>query len=226
MKLTEPLVGLFTHSRLLVLDFAKIPPDTPPSQSMQSFFERTQAAGKDPRSPENRQSFNDQLLRKSGSRYLVSQYGEDRSAMLQGSSIAAEGRILHLGIDIFCQDLEVVYAPCTGRIVRVGQEQDAHSFGHYCVLQPEGETFYIFLGHLAKPLLQPGIVQAGQTIGRLGDFHGNENGGWSRHLHLQLLSSLPLKSKAPIGYSSVRDFHVNQQQYPDPMQLFPEWRLL
>jgi murein DD-endopeptidase MepM/ murein hydrolase activator NlpD len=222
---TEPLQGLFTSSRWLTLDFANINPATPSSQNIQQFFAECEQQGINPRLPEHRQRFNNRVLDETGARYLVSRYGEDRSAMLAGSSIASERRTLHLGIDIFCRDQETVFAPSAGEIVATGREPQSHSFGHYLVFKPDGSDTYIFFGHLsAEPPLRRGRVDAGQAIARLGDYANGENGDWSRHLHIQLFQHPPLSELDLIGYSTKESFRKNSQRYPNPMTLFPTWR--
>lgn len=222
----EPLTGLFTQSRWLTLDFAAIGKDTPSSQNIKLFFEECRQAGLDPTTPKQRQRFNNRVLTETGARYLVSRYGEDRVAMLAGSSIANESRTLHLGVDIFCRDLETVYAPCDGEIIASGREPQGHSFGHYAVLKPTDANYYVFFGHLSAQPPKRGLVRAGDKIGQLGDFTNGENGDWSRHLHIQLFRDAPLSESSLIGYSTATDFPENSQRYPNPMQLFPDWRPL
>ncbi|HSW98865.1 MAG TPA: peptidoglycan DD-metalloendopeptidase family protein [Candidatus Saccharimonadales bacterium] len=225
MALTEPLAQLFTRSRLMILDFADIPQDAPDEENIQHFFEACAQRGQNPRLPGNRQQFNNRMLEATGARYLVSRYGEDRAAMLTGSQIAKEGRTLHMGIDIFSRGLEPVFAPCDGEIVRTGFEDEAHSYGHYLILKPAADIgAYIFMGHLSKGLPALGAVRAGQRIATLGDYHGNENGGWSRHLHLQFICELPPEGQTPIGYSSRAAFAENSHKFPNPFGFLPEWR--
>lgn len=222
----EPLQQLFNASGLMILDFSQIPADTPPTSNIKLFFTDSQARGINPRLPENRQHFNNRMLAATGARYLVSRYGEDRRAMLAGSVIAKEGRTLHMGVDIFSKNLETVYTPCNGQIVQIGHEPDDHSFGYYAILKPEDfEGVYFFFGHLSSKQSTLGAVIAGQPFATLGDYPGHENGGWSRHLHLQILTNLPPSNKAPIGYSSTADFLTNSTLYPDPMPYFPNWKL-
>lgn len=226
MQLHAPLPQLFTRSRLMILDFNQIPPTLTSIENIQTFFEACTLSGHNPRLPQHRQRFNNQMLEATGARYLVSRYGEDRAAMLAGSAIAAEGRTLHMGIDIFSKDLETVYAPCDGRIVRTGREPQDHGYGNYLILQPAHlPGIYFFFGHLAQRLPRVVNVRAGQPIAALGDYHLNENGGWSRHLHLQVLTELPLVGETPIGYSSRATFARNSRLFPDPMLYFPNWRI-
>jgi murein DD-endopeptidase MepM/ murein hydrolase activator NlpD len=225
MTYTEPLPELFTRSRLMILDFSEIPQSIQDEANIRLFFEEYEKQGRNPRLPENRQQFNNRMLEATSARYLVSRYGEDRSAMLQGSQIAKEGRTLHMGIDIFARNLEPVFAPCDGEIVRVGFEDEAHSYGHYLILKPSIDIgAFIFLGHLSKDLPKTGPVKASERIATLGDYHENENGGWSRHLHLQFVRELPREGQTPIGYSSRENFPENSQKFPDPFAFLTEWR--
>lgn len=226
MRFLAPLTDMFTRSKLMILDFAHIPEDLPSKENIQLFFEQQTKLGKNPRLPEHRQVFNNNMLSATNARYLVSQYGEDRSAMLAGSVIAKEGRTLHMGVDIFSKDLEIVYAPCDGEIMRAAYEEQDHGYGHYVIFKPDDADFYFFFGHLSKDLPVLGPVKAGQIIAKLGDYHQQENGGWTRHLHLQICKDLPPEGKTPIGYSTKGSFAENNQKFPNPFDYFPEWKVL
>lgn len=214
----ELMPKLFTNSEIMILDFNQIPLSFPKYKNIKLYFENSNRLGLDPKLPENRQKFNNDFLYNSGKRYLISQYAEDRIEMLKGSKIAQEGRTIHLGIDIFSKDLENVYAPYDGQVVRAGKEAGSHSFGHFLILQPNTSTFphYIFLGHLSKRLPAIGAVKRGEIIAQLGDFIDEENGGWSRHLHVQLLEKLPDDDSLPPGYSSKKNLEENKVRFPDP----------
>lgn len=210
----------------MILDFTEIPPNTPPQANIQQFFLSSQQEGFNPRLPEYRQRFNNRFLEYSQKRYLVSRYGEDRSAMLAGTEIAEQGRTIHMGMDIFAQDLEEVFAPCSGEVVRTDYETQDHGYGYYLIFKPDELDVYFFFGHLSKVFeVKEGRVEAGQHIATLGDFIENENGGWSRHLHLQVTTELPPQGQTPIGYSTRADFSINSQKFPDPIQYFPEWQI-
>jgi peptidoglycan LD-endopeptidase LytH len=216
--LAEILPELFSNSEIMILDFNQIPKNIPEWKNIQAFFESSYKNGNDPKRPENRQIFNDTFIRKSGKRYLIGRYLEDRIRMLEGSDIEKEGRTIHLGVDIFSTNLEQVSAPCDGEIVKIGQEEGSHSFGYYLILKPDENIMdeYIFIGHLSNELLLPGKITKGQVIAKMGDYSNNENGGWSRHLHVQLLKRMPEKNLPPIGYSTKESLNKNMIEYPDP----------
>lgn len=221
----ELMPEMFSRSHLMILDFSEIPKNLPQNENMQLFFAECQSNGLNPRDPEQRQRFNNRMLDATDSRYLVSRYAEDRRAMLKGSEIANQGRTYHLGIDVFSRDLEAVYAPSDGQIVRIGQEPEDHSFGYYLFFTPDGADHYMLLGHLAKPTVSIGHVKAGQQIATLGDFVDGENGGWSRHLHIQLFTHLPAEDENLVGYATKDQLDDCRSTYPDPMSVFQEWQV-
>ena len=61
-----------------------------------------------------------------------------------------------------------------------------------------------------------GKVKKGQIIAKLGDYIDEENGVWSRHLHVQLLKNIPKNNSIPIGYSTKENLQKNIIKYPDP----------
>lgn len=224
--LTEPLEELFSRSKIVLLDLSQITPSTPQNENIEAFFEKEMQDGKNPRLPQNRQQFNNHMLKETGARYLIGRYGEDRVAMLADTPAGKEGRTTHMAIDIFCKDLESVAAPASGTVVRSGYEEGFGEYGNYIIFEPHDADYYIFFGHLANDRVPTGAVDQGQILAHLGDYMNNENGGWSRHLHLQILTELPEPNKTPPGYSSKSALLQNQKLYPDPMTYFPEWKLL
>lgn len=217
-KISELMLGLFSSSEIMILDLKKIPKDLQDYKNIKLFFDECKKYNIDPKLPENRQHFNNYFLEKSNKKYLIGGYLEERIEMLRGSKIAEEGRTLHLGIDIFCTNLENLYAPCDLEVVRTVQEKEDHSFGYYIILKPDPEITnnYIFIGHLSKVLPNLGKIKQGEIIGAVGDYVNNENGGWSRHLHIQLLKNLHENNVVPIGYSTKENLNENSEKFPDP----------
>lgn len=169
-----------------------------------------------PRAAQSRQRFNDALARARGKRYLVGRWGEDRGALLAGTAIAAAGRTVHLGVDVFSPDCAEVLAPCDGVIVGAGYEPGPAGWGHWRVVEP-GDGPWILYGHLGAGARADGPVRAAEPFARLGD--AGENGGWSRHLHLQMLTSLPAAGEPPPGYATHGDREA-LAQFPDPGRWF------
>lgn len=222
-QLLEIMPELFTRSETLIWNFAEIT-EADAHKNIAAYMTARERAGENPHDAFHRQEFNEQVFAQTNARYLIGRYGEDRSDILRGSHIAAEGRTFHLAIDIFSMRQEIVSAPCDGDIVVSAYEPGLHNYGNYLILRPDDANLpYIFFGHLADDRHQVGHVQAGAQIARLGSFEHEENGGWSIHLHLQLLTELPPKGEAPIGYSTLADLEMNQRRFPDPQHIFPNW---
>lgn len=225
VQLQEVMPELFTRSEILIWNFAEIT-DVDEYKNIEQYMREQERLGNDPRDAFHRQVFNEQVFAQTDARYLIGRYGEDRSDILRGSHIAGEGRVYHLAIDIFARRQEPVIAPCDGRIVVSAYEPGLHNYGNYVILDPDDNTLpYIFFGHLAADRHAIGQVRAGEQIGRLGSFEELENGGWSVHLHLQLLRELPAPGQAPIGYSTLAELPLNQQRFPDPQSIFTKWQI-
>ncbi len=225
-KLVEFMPEVFTRSEVLPLYFPEIA-ESDLHKNIQRFIQTSRNDGDDPRSAAARQGFNNKAIDSIDSRYLVGRYGEDRSDILGWDShMVHEGRVYHMAIDVFSQYQEPVFAPCDGTIVVSEYEPGEHNFGHYLILKPADESLpYIFFGHLAADKRRIGHVKSGEQIARLGSYEQLENGGWSIHLHLQLLVDLPSGGKAPIGYSGKQDLLANKRRFPDPQSIFPEWSI-
>jgi hypothetical protein len=160
-----------------------------------------------------------------GYRYLIGGYGEDRVAMLADTPAGKSGRTIHMALDIFSKDLEPLSAPCDGEIVASDYEEGFGEYGNYLILKPTESDYYLFFGHLGSDTIGIGPVKTGQLLSHLGDYKDNENGGWSRHLHLQVLKELPLKGSTPKGYSSKDDFTASSLLYPNPLNYFADWHM-
>jgi len=106
-------------------------------------------------------------------------------------------------------------------------EDQPSGYGNYLVLRPnEADAPYVFMGHLSSRYMRRlGAVSAGEAIGRVGDFASGENGGWSRHVHLQMLRDLPPEGETPIGYSTRHEFRENAERFPNPLNYFPDWEI-
>lgn len=172
-----------------------------------------------------RQLINDKVIDDTRFRYLIGQYGEDRTTMLADTPAGKEGRVMHMAIDIFSKKLEPVFSPCDGVIVRSDYEEGFGEYGNYIIIQLDNLDFYFFFGHLSWNRPGLGRVLKGNKLTRLGDYHKNENGGWSRHLHIQILSELPPEGTTPNGYSTKEDFKRNSEKYPNPLNFFAAWKL-
>ncbi len=113
----------------------------------------------------------------------------------------AEGRTVHLGIDVFAAAGTPVFAPFEGTVIFARDNAERLDYGPTIILEhradaagPGGEplVFWTLYGHLGRASLEgmtPGrAVKKGERIGTVGTMP--ENGGWPPHLHFQVILDL------------------------------------
>ena len=139
-------------------------------------------------------------MNQAGVKIGIGRYNEAR--MLYTSPLFAKGdlyaeanRTVHLGMDIFMAAGSAVYAPLNGEICAFASNQAPLDYGPVIILQHRtsaGDTFYTLYGHLSLDSLsglQTGqAITKGQIIGKIGS--ADVNGGWTPHLHFQIMLDL------------------------------------
>ena len=129
--------------------------------------------------------------------YAVGRYAEVR-ALYSGDAFGnaarptAERRCLHLGLDLFAPAGTPVHAPLAGVVVASADNAQPQDYGPVIVLRhrtADGAEFCTLYGHLSHQSLAamvPGRqVAQGEAFAAIGATHCN--GGWTPHLHLQLI---------------------------------------
>jgi len=135
-----------------------------------------------------------------GAEIGVGRYDEPRlfytaPAFAAGTASTDEGQTIHLGIDLFAAAGAPVYAPLAGVIHASANNAAPQDYGPVIILKhltDDGYEFYTLYGHLSKASLE-GLsvgraVAQGEQIGTLGA--PSENGGWTPHLHFQIITDL------------------------------------
>ena len=163
--------------------------------------------------------------------YAFGRYAEARHLYAAGNFGAdaypiEERRSLHLGIDIFAQAGEPVFAPLDGTVEILTINALPLDYGGLMVLKHEtdqGVPFFTLYGHLSHESLRHlklgDQVTAGQQIASLGEDH--ENGGWPPHLHLQLILNLLDFGNDFPGVCKQSEAEVWQALSPNPAMLIP-----
>lgn len=140
------------------------------------------------------------MLEDGGADLGIGGYGEVRpfyttDAYQVAGNDGPEWRSVHLGIDVWGAAGTPVISPLEGTVHSLQDNQGDCDYGPTIILQHqprEDLTFYTLYGHLSADSLQglqPGDrVQAGQVIGRIGNFP--VNGNWPPHLHFQIILDL------------------------------------
>ena len=132
-----------------------------------------------------------------------------------------ERRTIHLGIDLFATPGTPVHAPLDGVVHAVAINTAQLDYGPLVILRHttgDGEEFFTLNGHLARESFD--ALHVGQRIARgqqfasVGDVH--ENGGWTPHLHFQIiLDLLEHRSDFP-GVAPASQRNVWTSLAPDP----------
>ncbi|MEM7532161.1 MAG: aminotransferase class III-fold pyridoxal phosphate-dependent enzyme [Chloroflexota bacterium] len=173
-----------------------------------------------------------------GSGFPVGRYDEART--IYGDGIFecerdgySERRTLHIGMDFFGYAGDDVYAVCEGRVHSLGYNPGKQDYGHTVVLEhviqdEAGEeiTFYTLYGHLNERymwrLQKDKLVRAGDRVGKMGK--PSENGGWTPHLHFQILTDMFGEEHTCVGVAPPSERTLWKSISPDPnlMAQLPE----
>jgi len=139
-------------------------------------------------------------LAASGARIGVGRYDEARllytsPLFASGGVLTDEQRAVHLGVDLFMGAGAPVFAPIDGEVHAFARNPEPLDYGHVIILKhrtSNGHDFYTLYGHLSAESLE-GLsvgkpVAKGERIADLGS--PAENGGWTPHLHFQIITDL------------------------------------
>lgn len=130
-------------------------------------------------------------------------------------------RFIHLGIDLWMPALTPIFAPIDGTVHSFADNNSQGNYGPTIILKhsPEEEVeFYTLYGHLTRASLE-GLavgqeVKAGEAFAAFGA--PEENGGWTPHLHFQLILNIgDYKGDYP-GVTSEAALEEEMQNCPNP----------
>jgi 4-aminobutyrate aminotransferase-like enzyme/Ser/Thr protein kinase RdoA (MazF antagonist) len=137
------------------------------------------------------------MMREAGAAVAGGGYLEARTlyATPLFSGDAGERRTVHLGVDFFAPAGTRVFAPLDGVVSFAAENAQALDYGPLVILEHStdgGETFFTLYGHLSRESLsnvsEGQQIRAGEAIGTLGA--ADVNGGWTPHLHFQVITDL------------------------------------
>ena len=150
-------------------------------------------------------------------------YMEDRS--IYDSPVFAtkgeEPRTLHLGLDVFTGPGKPVFAPLEGAVHSLQINGGELDYGPTILLEhtPQPDLiFWTLYGHLSEESLiglEPGDpVSTGEKLAELGA--NTENGGWSPHLHFQIILDLQGREGDFPGVCRLSEAQTWKAICPDP----------
>ncbi len=138
-------------------------------------------------------------MKSAGASVGIGRYDEARllytSSLFQKGNPGEEGRMVHLGMDLFMPAGNPVSAPLDGFVHSFARNRARLDYGPVIILEhrdPDGKSCYTLYGHLSPDSIR-GLhvgrkIQKGEIFARLGS--PKVNGGWTPHLHFQLMLDL------------------------------------
>jgi murein DD-endopeptidase MepM/ murein hydrolase activator NlpD len=157
--------------------------------------------------------------------WAIGGYLEKRNHMYKAPQYENR-RNIHMGVDIWAPANEPVFAPVRGRIVYKAYHDQPGNYGGTLVIRHVmgTESVYALYGHLSKSSVTDAVIgtekDAGELVGRLGEWQ--ENGNWPPHLHLELSVVDPGEADMP-GVVSDDELEKAKEIYPDPKILIGDW---
>ena len=146
-------------------------------------------------------------------RYLYNQNGHFNNQQ-------AKERNIHIGLDLWIKAGTAVIAPLDGTIHSFKNNLGTGDYGPTIILKHEldGMFFHTLYGHLSTESLQDikigDLVKQGSTIATLGD--ATVNGGYSPHLHFQIIKNIANYYGDYPGVCSADDLNYYLENCPDP----------
>ncbi len=132
-----------------------------------------------------------------------------------------ERRDRHLGVDLFIDAGEPLYAPLEGIVECLANRSQAYDFGPTVILRHEiddGTPFWTLYGHLSLETLDNLEIgqhlEPGEVLGWIGNYP--INGDWPPHTHFQIMTSLLGMGDAIHGVGNASMLNVWESICPDP----------
>ncbi|MBS0011297.1 MAG: aminotransferase class III-fold pyridoxal phosphate-dependent enzyme, partial [Bacteroidales bacterium] len=133
-------------------------------------------------------------------KFGIGRYMEPRilysSPVFQGEQfLCKQDRTIHLGMDLFAPEGSAVHAPADASVYLFSYNPGELDYGHMIILEHKtagNNSFYTLYGHLSKKsvsgLSKGKKLKKGDIFAWVGN--SRENGGWSPHLHFQVITKL------------------------------------
>ena len=174
------------------------------------------------------------LLHSSGATVAVGRYNEARPVytsplFASNTNPTGECRTIHLGIDLFVPPGTMVSAPFAATVHAFADNRAPLDYGPVVILKhemAEGLSFFTLYGHLSRESLTTLRVGdhlvPGQSFATIGT--AAENGGWTPHLHFQIILDLLERSTdfPGVAYSSQRELFLSLSPDPNLILRIPE----
>jgi len=192
-------VVAFLEKQQTIAPILGVDPQTAPSIVLDLSIESAMLSGdvRENAEPELTKRVFDEM-RRANVALSIGRYDEPRLIYTDSAFATADGpygeyRSIHIGLDLFAAVGTPVFAPLDGTVHAFADNRSPQDYGPIIVLRHEtddGTEFFTLYGHLSRKSLDDlaigAPVKAGDRIATLGP--AAVNGGWTPHLHLQILT--------------------------------------
>ena len=166
------------------------------------------------------ESFIETHLQKNNAKVAFGGYNEVRNLYDQNNHFNEENRNIHLGIDFWIKAGTPILAALDGIVHSFDFNAGKGNYGPTIILEHsfENQKFHTLYGHLSMESIENieigAFFKKGQTIATLGD--STVNGGYSPHLHFQIIKNIEDKVGDYPGVCSQKTLDYYLENCPDP----------
>ncbi len=162
-------------------------------------------------------------LLKNNAKVAFGGYNEERNLYKQSNLFndeQSDERNIHIGMDLWIEAGTPVLAAIDGTVFGFGFNAGKGNYGPTIILKHsfENQTFYTLYGHLSVESIENieigTVFKKGEQIATLGD--SSVNGGYSPHLHFQIIKNIDDYLSDFPGVCSKKDLDYYLENCPDP----------
>jgi len=173
--------------------------------------------------PKNFEGYIENYLKNKNAKIAYGGYNEVRNLYKQSTLFNDEQvdeRNIHIGMDLWIQAGTAVLAAVDGTVYGFANNSGKGNYGPTIILEHtiENQNFYTLYGHLSvesiSALERGTSFKKGQQLATLGD--STVNGGYSPHLHFQIIKNIETNFGDYPGVCSQNDLNYYLENCPDP----------
>jgi len=173
--------------------------------------------------PKNFDDYVENYLKNNNAKIAFGGYNEIRNLYKQSTLFndrQADERNIHIGMDIWAKTGTPIVAALDGVVYGFANNSGKGNYGPTIILEHtiENQKFYTLYGHLSvesiADLVTGTAFKKGQQLATLGD--STVNGGYSPHLHFQIIKNIETNFGDYPGVCSKKDLAYYLENCPDP----------